>query len=50
MWVAAIPHSTVYASPNPDRAIRQAAKLLGEDYAGVMVRDGWARRSRRRHA
>ena len=41
LWVAATPHTTVYAI-QPGRGYRQAAALLGPDFAGVIVRDGWA--------
>lgn len=41
LWVAATPHTTVYAI-HPGRGFEQAAALLGADFAGVLVRDGWA--------
>ena len=41
LWVAATPETTVYAI-QPGRGYPEAVALLGADYAGVMVRDGWA--------
>ena len=41
LWVAATAQTTVYAI-QPGRGYRQAAALLGPDFAGVIVRDGWA--------
>ena len=41
LWVAATPTTTVSAI-QPGRGFGQAAALLGPDFAGVLVRDGWA--------
>jgi transposase len=41
LWVCATPDTTVYAI-HPGRGFDQAAALLGADFAGVLVRDGWA--------
>ena len=41
LWAVATPQTTVYAI-QPGRGYPQAASLLGEDFAGVIVRDGWA--------
>jgi transposase len=41
LWGAATPTTTVYAI-QPGRGFDQAAALLGADFAGVLVRDGWA--------
>ena len=41
LWTVATPDTTVYAI-QPGRGFREAARLLGEDFAGVIVRDGWA--------
>ena len=41
LWAAATPATTVYAI-EPGRGYPQAAALLGNDFAGVLVRDGWA--------
>ena len=41
LWVAATPETTVYAI-QPGRGYPEAVVLLGADYAGVIVRDGWA--------
>lgn len=41
LWVAATPSTTVYAI-QPGRGFDQAAALLGADFAGTLVRDGWA--------
>ncbi len=41
LWVVATPETTVYAI-QPGRGYPEAAALLGADYAGVIVRDGWA--------
>jgi transposase len=40
MWVAATPEATVY-SIQPGRGFEEAAQLLGADFAGFLVRDGW---------
>ena len=41
LWVAATPETTVQAIRR-GRGFPEAADLLGADYAGVIVRDGWA--------
>ena len=41
LWVFATPDTTVYAIC-PGRGFADAATVLGTDYAGVLVRDGWA--------
>lgn len=41
LWVAATPTTTVYAI-QPGRGFDEAAALLGADFAGALVRDGWA--------
>lgn len=41
LWVFATPQETVYAI-QPGRGFEQAAAVLGEDFAGFLVRDGWA--------
>lgn len=41
LWVVATRDTTVYAI-QPGRGYLEAATLLGEDFAGVIVRDGWA--------
>lgn len=41
LWAAATPDTTVYAI-QPGRGFTEAATLLGADFAGVLVRDGWA--------
>ena len=41
LWAAATPRTTVYLI-QPGRGWPQAARLLGEDFDGVLVRDGWA--------
>jgi len=41
LWTVATPETTVYAI-QPGRGFAEAATLLGEDFAGVIVRDGWA--------
>jgi len=40
LWAAVTPGTTVYAI-QPGRGLAQAAALIGHDYAGVLVRDGW---------
>jgi transposase len=40
LWVFVTPELTVYAI-QPGRGFEQAAQVLGEDYAGTLVRDGW---------
>jgi transposase len=40
LWVAATALVTVYAI-RPGRGFEEASELIGEDYAGVLVRDGW---------
>ena len=41
LWAFATPETTVYAI-QPGRGFGEAAAILGADYAGVLVRDGWA--------
>ena len=41
LWAAATPDTTIYAI-QPGRGFAEAASLLGADFAGVLVRDGWA--------
>ena len=41
LWVYATPSTTVYAI-QPGRGFDQAAAILGADFTGVLVRDGWA--------
>jgi transposase len=41
LWVAATPSTTVYAI-HSGRGFAEAATLLGADFAGTLVRDGWA--------
>jgi transposase len=41
LWAAATPDTTVYAI-QPGRGFAEAANLLGANFAGVLVRDGWA--------
>ncbi len=41
LWVAAAELVTVYAI-RQGRGFEQAAELIGKDYAGRLVRDGWA--------
>lgn len=41
LWVAVTPDTTVYRI-QPGRGFEEAAALIGADYAGVLVRDGWA--------
>jgi len=41
LWAFATPDTTVYAI-HPGRGFPEAASTLGADFAGVLVRDGWA--------
>jgi transposase len=41
LWAFATPDTTVYAI-QPGRGFEEAATVLGVDYRGVLVRDGWA--------
>jgi transposase len=41
LWVFATPDTTVYAIL-PGRGFDEAARVLGHDFAGILVRDGWA--------
>jgi transposase len=41
LWTVATPDTTVYQI-EPGRGYAEAAKLLGEDYHGVLCVDGWA--------
>jgi len=40
LWAFVTPETTVYAI-QPGRGLAQAATVIGIDYAGVLVRDGW---------
>lgn len=40
LWAFVTPETTVYAI-QPGRGLAQAAIVIGHDYAGVLVRDGW---------
>jgi transposase len=40
LWAFVTPETTVYAI-QPGRGLAQAAAVIGTDYAGVLVRDGW---------
>ena len=40
LWTFVTPETTVYAIC-PGRGFKDAATVLGTDYAGVLVRDGW---------
>ena len=41
LWTVATADTTIYAI-QPGRGFNEAAALLGAEYAGVIVRDGWA--------
>jgi transposase len=41
LWVFATPDTTVYRI-QPGRGFEEAAAVLGADFGGVLVRDGWA--------
>ena len=41
LWTFVTPDTTVYAIC-PGRGFNDAATVLGTDYVGVLVRDGWA--------
>jgi transposase len=41
LWVFTTPDTTVYAIL-PGRGFEEAASVLGADFAGILVRDGWA--------
>jgi transposase len=41
LWAFATPETTVYAI-QPGRGFHEAATVLGADFAGILVRDGWA--------
>ena len=49
LWVFATPRTTVYAIRS-GRGFDDAATVLGTDFAGVLVRDGWAPYRRFTHA
>lgn len=49
MWVFSTPQVTVYTI-QPGRGFEQAAWVLGADFAGFLVRDGWAVYRRFLHA
>jgi transposase len=40
LWAFVTPETTVYAI-QPGRGLAQAASVIGQDYPGVLVRDGW---------
>jgi transposase len=40
LWAVATPLTTVYAI-QPGRGLAQAAAIIGHDYPGVLIRDGW---------
>jgi hypothetical protein len=40
MWVFSSAQETVYAI-QPGRGFQQATAVLGEDFQGFLVRDGW---------
>jgi transposase len=40
LWAFVTPETTVYAI-QPGRGLAQAAVIIGHDYPGVLVRDGW---------
>lgn len=41
LWVAVTADTTIYRI-QPGRGFTEAAALIGPDYAGVIIRDGWA--------
>jgi transposase len=41
LWVFTTPETTVYAIL-PGRGFEEAASVLGADFSGILVRDGWA--------
>jgi transposase len=41
LWAYATPDTTVYAI-QPGRGFEEAAAMLGEAFAGILVRDGWS--------
>ena len=41
LWVFTTPETTVYAIL-PGRGFEEAASILGADFSGILVRDGWA--------
>jgi transposase len=41
LWAYATPDTTVYAI-QPGRGFEEAAAILGEGFAGILVRDGWS--------
>lgn len=49
LWAFATPDTTVYAI-RPGRGYGEAALILGDDFAGVLTRDGWAPYRRFVHA
>ena len=40
LWAFVTPETTIYAI-QPGRGLAQAAVIIGQDYPGVLVRDGW---------
>lgn len=49
LWAFATPDTTVYAIL-PGRGFEEAASVLGRDFAGTLVRDGWSPYRRFDHA
>jgi len=49
LWAFVTPDTTVYTI-QPGRGYEEAAAILGDDFAGVLVRDGWPPYRRFRHA
>jgi hypothetical protein len=49
LWAFATHDTTVYTI-RPGRGFGEAATILGEDFAGVLIRDGWAPYRRFVHA
>ncbi len=49
LWAFATPQVTVYAIQS-GRGFEQAARVLGEEFAGLLVRDGWSVYARFAHA
>jgi transposase len=49
LWVFVTPETTVYAI-QPGRGLAQAAAIIGIDYRGILVRDGWQSYRQFKHA
>jgi transposase len=49
LWVFVTPETTVYAI-QPGRGLAQAAAIIGPDYGGILVRDGWQSYRQFKHA